>query len=203
MELLDRLLQTLTRRRAARAADFATVVRMIADGQEPDPANVETILQVGGKSPADLQAAVEALSARRKLRAQLDTGPVAEGRAAAIRAALDRIREKQAEAAEKFDRQAEPLLDELADCQRAIRAAESARQQLRQTFTDPQLLARYDELRRRHNAADVEVTRVRQELAQATGTASERREARIREAEENRAAIIAEMDALDAQKLEV
>ena len=62
-------------RQQARQADFKSLVQSVANGQEPDPEEVERILAESGKTLEDLQHSVELYSKRRALKATIDEKP--------------------------------------------------------------------------------------------------------------------------------
>lgn len=95
------------------------------------------------------------------------------------------------------------MFGELDACQRTPQAAEAARRQLRETCTDPAILTRYEQLRRDHHEVDRQITRLQNDRHGTIGAARARIDAQVREAEGSRNVIVAEMDALDARKLEV
>lgn len=70
-ELVQRLVGRRRERQAEIKATFESVVAALADGESVDEHEIDTMLEICGKSPEALQAAVERLQQRRDGQAQL------------------------------------------------------------------------------------------------------------------------------------
>ena len=58
--IFEAVAEVFRTRKQKQAGDFSELVRQLADGKgNPGPAEIAELLETGGKTPADLQAAVE------------------------------------------------------------------------------------------------------------------------------------------------
>ncbi len=72
---LTNLLAKIAGRHQVRKADFKSLVKAVADGQEPDLEHVERVLAESGKTLEDLQHAAELYLKRRALKGTVDQQP--------------------------------------------------------------------------------------------------------------------------------
>lgn len=146
--LLDKIAGRQQERRQAREADFRQLVTQVADGDEPEPEEIEHILGANQKTIADLRDAVELLQRRRELRRTVDLAPELAKERADIEkriAKADRIF-KQADA--KHDETVDPLHARLRQIRSLVVEAEHARFELWETCRDAELLRRLEEVSR-------------------------------------------------------
>lgn len=83
----EKLSSRFVKREQTRGEQFDSVVAMLADGREPHGIDVDVLLDQLGRTPADLQSAVERLVARRQAYATWQRGQAVPGEMARIEAA--------------------------------------------------------------------------------------------------------------------
>lgn len=82
---MKELLSELESRRKSRQSEFWTIAHKLAAEERVTPAAVERVLAESGKSPAELQAAVELIQRRRKWHEIISAEPALEKERAAIK----------------------------------------------------------------------------------------------------------------------
>lgn len=133
-------------RRENREADFWTTARKLADGEKVAPASIETMLAESGKTPAELEAAVELATQRARWHEARETAAALAREQLGVekRAAAER---RKLEVAEKAHREATaPLYARLDHIRAAMSAASDARRKLIQTCPDAALKAELAEV---------------------------------------------------------
>ena len=168
--LLERVTKRQKQRQDARAADYRSLVATIADGQEPDAAHIDRILQAAERTLEHLQADVILLERRRAFREQLDALPALADNKSATEAKIAEADEGLEAAQQKQTRAPAPLYDRLNGSGQAIRAGNEARQQLYGTCADRDLLNQLDIIREdlrqagtRRSELEIAIRRAREE----------------------------------------
>jgi hypothetical protein len=139
--MLKELLSELETRRKDRETDFWATARKLATGEKVTAAAVEKLLAESGKSPAELQAAVDLMAQRAQWHEQRRKAAALEKEQAALK---DRIavEDKKLGEAEKAHADAtRPLYTRLHDIKVAISDASDARRNLIKTCPDAALKA--------------------------------------------------------------
>jgi hypothetical protein len=128
--LFEKIVGKQRERQQSHQADFRDLVRMIADGQEPDAETVERVLRDNGESFDGLRAAVERLLHRRELRQRVDALPALRAERTELEAKINKA-DRVLEAAEKrHDEATSPLYARLNEVKAARLAGEAARRDL-------------------------------------------------------------------------
>ncbi len=107
--LFDKIVGRQRQREQARANDFRSLVRAIADGKEPDPDHVDRVLIVTGQTLDDLRAAVGQYQHRLELRARLETLPKLEAEQRDVRKQIEKAEAALAQAEAKHAEAVWPL----------------------------------------------------------------------------------------------
>jgi hypothetical protein len=130
----ERLTGRLEKKKKADASSLSTLITSIADGAEPNADEVISLLESTGKTPKDLQDAVNRVLNRRKWRAQLDAIPNLQAEKTKNDQTLQSLVEKRDKAitVAKADCTAacSPLLDRQIVIDRQLLEGETARQLL-------------------------------------------------------------------------
>jgi len=142
MNVLEKVIAKMSKRKTDAAADYRAAVIQLADGHEPDADQLAKVLERSSKTPGDLRDAVASLIERRRLRAVLDAKPKAEKRIAEIDAATGKIEAKREAFDQKCDGERAPLDDEHERLQTTVAAAGDAERALYRGCADPQVLNR-------------------------------------------------------------
>ncbi|MBI5865589.1 MAG: hypothetical protein HZB38_13990 [Planctomycetes bacterium] len=139
--MLKELFSELESRRKDRETDFWATARKLAAGEKVTAAAVEKLLTESGKTPTELQAAVELMAQRAHWHEQRRKAAALEKEQAALR---DRVaaEDKRLSAAEKAHADATaPFYARLDEIKAAISDASDARRNLIRTCPDPELKA--------------------------------------------------------------
>lgn len=150
--LLERIVGRQKDRERARATDFRTLVRHIADGEAPDEGLLEAVLWEAGKTPDELRAAVELVAQRRGWKSVIDTATVLEAERADVLKLVAAAGQALEAAQAEHDRVCGPLRAKLEQIAESRLTAESARRRLTDTCDDPALLAEMEEIARTRSA---------------------------------------------------
>jgi hypothetical protein len=183
--LFETLGRTFRQREEKKAGDFAALARAVADGKAPKDTEILDQLERFGKSPGDLQSAVELLTARRQAAAALARAKGVPSERASTEA---KLREAGAicdtaitSARQKFESAAAPLRVRLTELDAIERAGERARDLLTQTADTAEsaaevadLRARRDELDARRLRASASAHKLAQEQARAREIADQK-----------------------------
>ena len=127
-------------RQQARKADFKSLVKSVADGQEPDPDEVERILAETGKTLEDLQHAVELYLKRRALKATIDQKPKLEKDREQIEKQIGQASDALTAAEKKYKETTDPLLGQRDYIRDQMLEIDRARTELERTCDDQDLL---------------------------------------------------------------
>ncbi len=127
-------------RQLARKADFKSLVKAVADGQEPDPDEVERVLAETGKTLEDLQHAVELYLKRRALKATIDQKPKLEKDREQIEKQIGQASDALTAAEKKYKDTTDPLLGQRDDIRDQLLEVERAKSELVRTCDDHDLL---------------------------------------------------------------
>jgi seryl-tRNA synthetase len=170
-ELVGKIARRLDAAKQKRESDYDALVRKIADGKEPPLETVEATLQGAGKTAADLEAAVELLVERRRLRAIADKLPALESEAAALQVKAGKANAILEAAEQEHARAIHPIQCRLEEIAQARYAAQSAVTELRRIYRGPEVTersaainARLNDLRNRRVRLDVDRSRLQAEL---------------------------------------
>jgi len=139
MNVLEKVIAKMSKRKTDAAADYRAAVIQLADGHEPDADQLADVLERAGKMSSDLREAVASLTERRRLRAVLDAKPKAEKRLAEIETATSKIEKKREAFDQKCDAERAPLDDEHERLQATIAAARDAESALVRGCTDAEI----------------------------------------------------------------
>ena len=127
-------------RQLARKADFKSLVKSVADGQEPDPDEVEGVLAETGKTLEDLQHSVELYLKRRALRATIDQKPKLEKDREQIDKQISQASDALTAAEKKYKETTDPLLGQRDYIRDQMLEIERAKTELERTCDDQDLL---------------------------------------------------------------
>lgn len=151
--LFDRIARNQKQRQHSRVADYRSLVAQIADGQEPDPAQIDELLASNGKTVDDLKADVDLHIKRLAWRKEYDALPgLAKER---------KVLEKQIAEADKVLEAADahhtevttPLYYRLGAIKEATRLGNHACDELRRTCNDQELLDELAQVHAEHTKA--------------------------------------------------
>jgi hypothetical protein len=140
------------------------LVVQIANGQEPDPADVSATIEANGKTPADLQADVHAHVRRVDLRKTIEGADTVASERAAIEVKVDVAAELLAVAKRKHDATVFPLASQLEHLEVRERDATAAKAELARGCRNQQIIGRMDDVRIRLAAMENESREVRSQL---------------------------------------
>ncbi len=127
-------------RQQARKADFKALVKSVADGQEPDPDEVERILAETGKTLEDLQHAVELFLKRRALKATIDQKPKLQKEREHIEKQISQASDALTAAEQKYKETTDPLLGQRDYIRDQLLEIDRAKSELERTCDDQDLL---------------------------------------------------------------
>ncbi len=127
-------------RQLARKADFKALVNAVADGQEPDPDEVERVLTETSKTLEDLQHAVELYLKRRALKATVDQKPKLEKDREQIEKQIGQASDALTAAEKKYKEITDPLLGQRDYIRDQMLEIERAKHELERTCDDQDLL---------------------------------------------------------------
>jgi hypothetical protein len=147
--MLKELLSELETRRKDRESDFWATARKLAASEKVTAAAVEKLLAESGKTPAELQAAVELMTQRAQWNEHRQKAAALEKEQAALR---DRVaaEDRKLSAAETAHADATaPLYARLEQVKAAISDASDARRKLIRTCPDAELKAELAEVTQR------------------------------------------------------
>lgn len=137
--MLKELLSELETRRKDRESDFWATARKLASGEKVTAAAVEKLLAESGKTPAELEAAVELAKQRSQWHEQRRKAAALEKEQAALKGRILAEDKKLAEAETAHADATRPLYARLHDIKVAISDASDARRNLIKTCPDAAL----------------------------------------------------------------
>lgn len=126
-------------RRENREADFWTTARKLAAGEKVATASIERVLAESGKTPAELQAAVELATRRARWHEARQTAVILEAEQSAVQDRIAAERRKLNAAEKAHEEATAPLYAKLERIRAAASAASDARRKLIQTCPDAAL----------------------------------------------------------------
>lgn len=165
LKFLERVVRRKAEIAIAVRSEWQQLVLDVAAERERDADEVLASLSRLGKSPEDLQSAVDLYQRRRELARTVADGTSGESRLAVIQAESERLRSERAKFEELMAEKERPLRSERERVVSALSAAQSARRELIDGATD-------EGLRAAMQSADSRV----QELGALTEECSRRRE---------------------------
>jgi chromosome segregation ATPase len=127
-------------RQLARKADFKSLVKDVAEEREPDPEEVERILEESHKTLEDLQRAVERYLKRRALKATVDQKPKLEKDREQINKQISQASEALTAAEKKYKETTDPLLGQRDYIRDQMLEIDRAKTELERTCDDQDLL---------------------------------------------------------------
>ncbi len=127
-------------RQLARKADFKTLVKSVADGQEPDPDEVERVLAETGKTLEDLQHAVELFLKRRALKSTVDQKPKLLKEREQLERQIGQASDALTAAEQKYKETTDPLLGQRDYIRDQMLEIDRAKSELERTCDDQDLL---------------------------------------------------------------
>lgn len=139
--MLKELLSELETRRKDRESDFWATARKLASGEKVTAAAVEKLLAESGKSPADLQAAVDLMAQRAQWADQRRKAAALEKEQAALKDRIAAEDRKLADAETAHADATAPLYARLHEIKAAISDAGDARRNLIRTCPHAELKA--------------------------------------------------------------
>lgn len=139
--MLKELLSELETRRKDRESDFWTTARKLASGEKVTAAAVEKLLAESGKTPAELQAAVELMTQRVQWHEQRRKAAALEKEQAAVKDRIGVEDKKLTDAETAHADATRPLYARLHEIKAAISDASDARRNLIKTCPDAALKA--------------------------------------------------------------
>lgn len=139
--MLKELLGELESRRKDRETDFWATARKLAAGEKVTAAAVEKVLVESGKSPAELEAAVELMTQRTQWHEQRRKAAAFEKEQAALKDRIAVEDKKLADAEKVHADTTQPLYTRLHEIKTAISDASDARRNLIKTCPDDALKA--------------------------------------------------------------
>ena len=149
--LLTKIKQTSAKKAADLEAEWWAAVKAVAAGKPVDAAKVADLLERIGKSGDDFAAAVQRHARRVELAATMAAGPDAERKKAEAEAAVAELNAEIEAAEKRYEDGCRPLAFAVRAAVVAITAADSAREELRNSCPHPQYRARVDAINRELN----------------------------------------------------
>lgn len=147
MSLIESITDKLRRRNQQRWETFDALVKATADGETIDPDDAADVLEATGKTPDELDAAVELLRKRREWRATLDLREELQQKLAELENERTEANERLA-AVRQAHREA---LERIREADLAIRgqlaACEGAEASLQSTYNAEPVIQRLDEIK--------------------------------------------------------
>ncbi len=149
-QLIDKIAGRQQERQQQKVQDYRDLVQQIADGQEPDPATVESTLAAAGKSLGDLHESVQLQEQRVKWKERVALLPTLEKDQQRLRAEVAAA-DKALEEAEQLHKDVTaPLYAELNQIKELVSDVSMSRQKLFETCDNELLRAELNDLTRQH-----------------------------------------------------
>jgi len=139
--MIGELLDKLTQRRTAKAGGFLDLAKRIAAGENVSVETADETLAATGKTPEELQAAVELCKRRMDWTRQLGTVEKLERERADLEGRIAEADGELEKAVEKRDARVAPMGARIRGIVAALASAKAARAQLRATCPDAELVA--------------------------------------------------------------
>ncbi|TWT71519.1 hypothetical protein [Crateriforma conspicua] len=152
--LLDRITNRQQQRRQSRWADYRTLVAEICDGKEPDADTIAGVLADNDKTLDELRSDAQLLARRRKLRAEMDAIEPLEREAKKVDKQLAEAEQAFEAMTAKHEEQTTPLYIRRNEINGIRKRANQARQDLRNTCEDREIVADYEAITEQLNAAE-------------------------------------------------
>jgi chromosome segregation ATPase len=167
---LTSLLDSITRRQRERKksnwSDYRQLVADICDGKEPDADRIASVLADNHRTLDELRSDAKLLDKRRKLRAEMDAIQPLRDEVAKVDSRIKKG-EKEFEAlSEKHKAEMSPLYARRFEISQIRKRSDRAREELRDTCEDRELLEEYEAVQSELSAADVERGRIQKEIGQ-------------------------------------
>jgi len=170
--VLGKVVEAQEKLRRARLTEWRDLVKLIADGKEPEPSRVESVLSGVSKSLEDLSAAVSLLQRRRALAKQLELAAKLDAEEKRIGEQIAAEREKVQKAAAACDAIIDPLGWRLREIENERRRAEQAADELRKTCPYPEIKEEIDTITRQLAELEQERQKLLQHASHCNGNAS-------------------------------
>lgn len=165
---LTSLLETITRRQRQRRltkwSDYRQLVARICDGKEPDADEIAGILADNERTLEELRADAELLARRRKMRAEMDAIIPLESEADKLGKQIKDAEQAFETQTKKHEEQTSPLYLRRTEINAIRKQAARARDELRDTCADRELLTEYESVQEELNAVEHERATIADEI---------------------------------------
>lgn len=202
--LFDRITRSQKQRQHSRVADYRSLVAQIANGQEPDPAQIDELLTAHGKTVDDLKADVELHNQRVAWRKEYGALPALAKERSVLEMQIAEA-DKVLEAADAHHTEVTtPLYYRLGAIKEATRLGNHACDELRRTCNDQELLDELAKVRAEHKDAHNRNMRLQLDSRRMRETAeSDRAEAKRQTWPTETARYLEHADTLDERRQEL